>query len=340
MKWQILSFEEHAAKYQAAWDDLVNTQHENNPMLLSSFCFPLVCRSTNETKLAILFDSNSIVCAAVIEKSSILKWSVAKPAQCQVALWVGDFQSTECISLLFKALPSCQLIDCIGVDPRFTPSLLSQSVATHISVHNTTITIEDLTSIERYWDSRNRKLRQNIRRYRRKLDSESSPIELKVYDQMDQIKTAIDDYGFLESRGWKGENGTALHPGNFQGNFYRQTIGDLTQKISVFVFELYYGEELVASRIVAGDERQLVMLKTTYDEKYKKLAFGRVLLAMVIEYIITHRLTAKIDFYTDATVEQKEWSTHERDISAVTYMRNAGISLLYKGIKKVRGLLK
>ena len=72
-----------------------------------------------------------------------------------------------------------------------------------------------------YWSKRGRNLRQNLKRQRNRLERESVETRMTVVEDPNLIADSVDRYGALESAGWKGREGTSLHPDNAQGKFYR-----------------------------------------------------------------------------------------------------------------------
>ena len=80
------------------------------------------------------------------------------------------------------------------------------------------ITVEG-SSFEKYWTSRGRNLRKNMRRQLNVLKRAEIEPRLEVLSRPEEMAQAIADYGRLESAGWKAETGTAIHPDNDQGRF-------------------------------------------------------------------------------------------------------------------------
>ena len=56
----------------------------------------------------------------------------------------------------------------------------------------------------------------------------------------DQVPQAIEDYGRLESAGWKGQFGTAISSANRQGEFYRGVLEDFCNSGAGRIFRLRF----------------------------------------------------------------------------------------------------
>ena len=134
-------------------------------------------------------------------------------------------------------------------------------------------------------------------------------VEWRQYAEPDAIVAAVDRYSVLESAGWKGRNGTALHPDNLQGEFFRRVMQRFAHRASARVWELWIDGQLAASRLAIGTPDMLVMLKTTYDEQLARYAPGMLLLRRVIEEEFTAARHRRIEFYTNATPAQHAWAT-------------------------------
>lgn len=62
----------------------------------------------------------------------------------------------------------------------------------------------------------------------------------------DDIAQAIADYGLLESAGWKAEGGTAIHPDNAQGRFYRAMLENFCRQGRGRVYRYRFDDKVVA----------------------------------------------------------------------------------------------
>ena len=128
-------------------------------------------------------------------------------------------------------------------------------------------------------------------------------VEWRQYAEPDAIVAAVDRYSVLESAGWKGRNGTALHPDNLQGEFFRRVMQRFAHRASARVWELWIDGQLAASRLAIGTPDMLVMLKTTYDEQLARYAPGMLLLRQVIE---TYEKLSLGTAYSDLARQVKE----------------------------------
>ena len=178
-----------------------------------------------------------------------------------------------------------------------------------------------------------------MRRYLRRAEDLDSPLRLAIVEQPEQILSAVGRFGDLESAGWKGPLGTAIHRSNAQGSFYGDVLERFARMGRGRVYELYDGKHLAASQLCIDNGHALVLLKTTYDEKMARLAPGRVLLYRLLEHEFASRHFEAVEFYTDAGPEELKWATGSRPVYHVALYRSAMIKRVIVGSRRLRALL-
>jgi CelD/BcsL family acetyltransferase involved in cellulose biosynthesis len=103
------------------------------------------------------------------------------------------------------------------------------------------------------------------------------------------------------------------------------------------VYELYFNDTLVASRLCIFNSEMLIILKTTYAEEFSEYAPGRLLLYAVIEREFAQKRVKKIEFYTNANQDQISWSTEQRYIQHITLFRHSLLKKAYQAKNVIRG---
>jgi CelD/BcsL family acetyltransferase involved in cellulose biosynthesis len=106
------------------------------------------------------------------------------------------------------------------------------------------------------------------------------------------------------------------------------------------VYELYFGNQLAASRLCILNGRMLIVLKTTYDETLAHFAPGRVLLHMLLEREFESKDVSRIEFYTNANADSLSWATASRDIFHVAHFRFGLLRRLVSGSRPWRQALR
>ncbi len=310
-KWRRYPFD-NSEQFWAEWDQLNSLYNQSHPMLDSVFVralikyFPekldvLCCQENQKTRALLLVHSSG--------------WGVTHvfaPSQTRISLCLVP--STVNISALLSALRFRHWrLDCLFIDPLFQRSMLldgQPGAVKTVSATNMDISISG--DFEQYLSSLSRKLRKDFRRFLKKSDENFDSVDFRVIEQPREVVRAVADYGVLESRGWKGDGGTAIHPDNVQGQFYQEVMAGFAADDQAIVFELSSGERLLASRLCIYNIDRMVALKTTFDEELKEYAFGKILLYKVVQYLFENKTTKRLDFYTNATQDQLRWASEQR----------------------------
>jgi hypothetical protein len=192
-------------------------------------------------------------------------------------------------------------------------------------------------TFDAYWQSRSRKLREQMRRSIRKLEQAGLALRLDAVVEPDRVRAAVDRYGLLESRGWKGQSGTAIHPDNIQGRFYREVLARFAARGQGTVYELYFGEALAASELQIANDFMVIGLKTTYDEALAAAySPGRLVHYLSLERRFADQTHRVLEYYTNATPDTTRWSTTQRPITHHRIYRYAALSSLIRGYRRLK----
>lgn len=363
IEWQVMPLDAYPGTLWDDWHRLNLRCHRGNMMLGASFCELLVKYFATNVFLAVAWQRTStndqsagaadkpVQCSladadqkarqpaalALLESNGNGRWSIFKPSQAQVALILADPNIVLSMQSLVDAIPgSVARLDFLGLDPLEHPGLITQ-LSPELQASATDIRVELSGGFSDYWAQRPKNLRKNISRYFNRVERELGQVKLVFNTEPSDVYRATSRYGMLESQGWKGYEGTALHPSNDQGQFYQEFMAaQAGNDGKAFVAETYVADRLVASRLCCIGVDTLVILKTTYDESMKKYAFGRLQLHSLIEHCFSMNALRYIDFYTNASPEQLEWSTDSRQMVNASYYSKAPIGQVYQWAVKLK----
>lgn len=321
MNWDFLPANEGYDAASPDWDALNARLHAGHPMLDSRFVGALLRHFPQRGSLLCRrLKGGEVTAMALLRRRMPGVWCTYMPSQTQIApLLLPDTASgTE----LLYGLPGYGVsLDLLSQDPSYSPYRPETSGAT-FTPHNLTMGVSLDAGFDAYWTARATGLRQNLRRYRRRAEAFPLLPRLAVLDTDVAMSPALARYGEIESRGWKGKQGTAIHAGNAQGRFYGEVMNSYARTGQAAIFELWLGDRLAASRLTVHNRNLLVMLKTTYDESLSEYAPGRLLLYELLQYLDQSALPKRVEFYTNATPDQLAWATDSRWINHVSLHRN------------------
>lgn len=345
LNWQLhpLRAAEGLGPHLGTWDALNQRIMGGHGMLDGVFIDALLRHSGNQGVSLARADADGETMAMLLlvpRATRLGIWTSFLPSQAQIG--PSLIPPGLDLSGLFAALPRyASELDLLCNDPRFGDLREVPRLSVRCLPHALTMSVSLAGSFEDYWAQRPRKLIQNMRRYLRRLQSEPGGERLVIVDEPEAIELAVVRYGNLEASGWKGREGTALTHGSAQGRFYAEVMRRFAERGEAKVYELWLGDELVASRMLLLRGGMAIMLKTTFHEGFDRFAPGRILLLRTLEDLFTRAPGGIAEFYTNADSDLLAWSTSQRWINHVSLYRHNSVLALFSLIRRgTRGLLR
>jgi hypothetical protein len=299
--------------FRETWDRLRRAHHDGHALLAPGVTETAVAHFADDSViLAIGRDGSRITAMALLAPTTSGRWSTFYPSQVPYTLFVSEQPLLLSARSLLRELPGfgwefglMHMDDAYGHREPALPETVPLE-------YGTTIAVETRGSFEDYWAGRSRNLRKNVNRYQRRFEREGMSPRLVVLADEAQMHEAVERYGELESRGWKGRSGSAVHGGNEQGRFYTELLERMAAEDAARVYELWIDDTLLASRLTICAGGMLVILKTTYNESYARYAPGQLLLFETLRVLFADPAVEIVEFYTRATAERLQWATVSR----------------------------
>jgi CelD/BcsL family acetyltransferase involved in cellulose biosynthesis len=334
--WAILPLQRSLGAHARTWDALNESGFGNHPMLTSLFVDGLLqCFGTGTEHLCVLEEHGRVQAMCVLTRKNTFLWTSFLPSQAQIGLTMID--DATLLPGLLRSLPGYVIrLDLLCNDPLVGGLASSTRSAAGRFNHSLTIQISLTETFDKYWASRSKNLQANFKRYVKQLTTDGFEQRHVQITQPEQIAAAVDRYAAIEGSGWKGRIGTALGSKPTQLRFYQQLMLGFARHGDAVVHELWFGEKLVASRLVIRRHQMVTILKTTYDESMAAYAPGRLQLRAVIEDAFVTSPGGQLEFYTDATLDQLGWATGSRWIPHVTLYRTQAAVLLMAAARALR----
>jgi len=323
MGWTVYDAKKCFPRYSSDWDKLNQSLYNNHPLLDSRLVYQLIEYFGNDSDLtlAIEYDSHGISQSILLlEHSGIRVWKTFSPSQAPIGLYLLSKNFTP-IKLAKALSPPALKIDLFSEDTEYQINKIAIAGTLTRQVKATTMNVLTKDGFRAYWESRPRKLKKNIKRYIKRATEDYGELSLKVIESPEDVSDAVERYAKIESKGWKGQSGTALSPGNQQSNFYGTVLYEFAKTKQTAIYELYFGKNLVSSRLSIRNEEMQVMLKTTFDEEYARYAPGRLQMYMVLRKIFDQQKIKVIEFYTNANNDQLQWKSESRQTYHLTWYR-------------------
>lgn len=333
MAWEFHPAKAAFLKFAEDWDRLNAKLYHGHPYSDSRFVGPLLDHFANGKEQLCIHRTDGVVSGALILQADGLgRWSSFRPSQRQAIVLLLD--DVRVLETLLRSLPGIAWsLELYAIDPRFSPDFADLDLVKIFSPQALTIGIHPHAGFSDYWDKRSKNLRANVRRYLNRAEKEIETPSLKRFDDHSEMAAGVERFGALEMAGWKGKLGTAISLANTQGAFYSEVLARFALSGQAAVYELYVGERLAASRLVISNNQMLIILKTTYDESLARFAPGRIQLYRIIQEQMTEQPEKTIEFYTNATRDQIEWSSFRCVIQNVHLIRNDSCAAAYSVLK-------
>lgn len=339
MKWTLLPASDYHA-HAARWQEL-NRASVDSPLLDADFVQPLLSEfGAGREWLAVCDDGGRTVAMALLQKSRQGAWQTFQPSQQPMGMWLQlpDQDLSAVMDSLLRSLPGMPLVLGLtqfdsGLHPRPADGAQLRT-ADYISTARITIA----GTFEEYWAARGKNLRTNMKKQRARLAKEGIASRMEVLRAPADMAQAVADYGVMESAGWKAGGGTAIHPDNDQGRFYRSMLENFARRGAASVHRYWFGDRLVALNLCIEGGGAKIMLKTTYDESLSSQYSPAFLLCEETCQALFHERGAeRLEFYGRVMEWHLRWTDEVRSMYHITHYRWPALKSLHTLVNKLRG---
>jgi hypothetical protein len=341
MNWNLYPVREFP-KYQDQWQRL-NSAATASSLLDRDFVLPMLQEFGSGNEVIACCESDGQPQAmAVLAPRGRGAWETFQPSQAPLGMWIHrcDADFTKMLSGLIKKLPGFPLV--LGItqqDPQlFARPQDDANLKTLDYIQTATVTLRG--SFDEYWNARGKNLRQNMKKQKSKLEKEGVIPRLQLSTSAEDVAQAISDYGKLESAGWKAELGTAIHPDNAQGRFYRTMLKAFCRRGAGRVYRYWYNERIVAMDLCIERDATMIILKTTYDENINDGTSPAFLMRQEqIKALLEEAKLTSIEFYGKVMDWHLKWTDEVRTMYHVNHYRFAFLPLLHNAVKKPAAIM-
>ena len=319
--WEVVTKSEINDHHWEIWQSLNDRFFNSHPLLDVKFMRPLLdCFGGLNIYLAIHKNGGKATAAILIERTGLGIWQVFSPSQSSVAPFLMDPNTYGTIERdlqkLAKALPgTVWLIDFLKLDPDLLDlqNYLDECSWERVTFSKT-VNINVDSDFDSYWSDRGKKQRQNINRPLKKLGQQGQTPQLRLITNYDEIGDAIATHGEMESSGWKGKQGTAIHKDNLQGKFYTQMLQNFAKSNGAYLCQLIVNDRAIASLLNIVQNGMLVILKTSYSESMAEFSPGRLIDYFMLPDVFKDEAINVVELYTDASNMDEKWATGSREL--------------------------
>lgn len=331
MNWHLVParrFPDFADRWQAL--------HARGPascLLAADFVAPLVEQFAAEgTLLAYCERGADTVAMALLAPGGRGAWATFQPSQAPLGLWLQEpgASTQQLCAALLRALPGFPLLLALTQqDPLFAPRPPDGPLVRTLDYIDTArVTLAG--GFEDYWGARGKNLRANLRKQRARLQREGVETRLGIVRERAGMARAVEDFGRLESAGWKAARGTAVHAENAQGRYYRAMLENFAARDAASVVRYHVGGRLAAMDLCVEDRDAIVVLKTSYDEQMTPgLSPTLLMREEALRRLFEERRFARLEFYGRVMDWHLRFTDEVRTLYHINYYRWPGLQRLH-----------
>ena len=311
------------ARHAPAWDRLADAC-DAPPFLRANFIVPLLAEfACGKEKLAVCSETGELKAMTLVKPRSRGVWETFQPSQLPVGPWLMP-RTENFVALtksLLRSLPAPAFhLGLTQLDSGLIARPMdSGRIRTLDYIHTAWVPVEG--PFDAYWQSRGKNLRANLRKQRRKLETVGISTRFETLTRREDVRTVIESYGRLESAGWKAALGTAIHPDNAQGRFYRTMLENFADAGAARMYRYWFDDRLVAVNLGIECRGTLVILKTTYDEAAKTLSPASLLCEEMFRTIFDEGRIHRVEFFGKLMSWHSQWTKESRPLFHVNCYR-------------------
>jgi hypothetical protein len=176
-------------------------------------------------------------------------------------------------------------------------------------------------SINDYLKQSKKQLRQQLDRRKRRL-SEAGRLDFVITDVYSA--ELLDRFFEIESRGWKGRQGTDVMKDPRVLKLHHETAKAASDRNDLLIYELRLDDKTIAMILGIKCSTTMFYWKTTYDETYSRFSPGNILFKMFLADCLQRKVD-EIDLLSPSTENKRYWTSSEHEHAAF-YIFKPGIA--------------
>lgn len=332
MEWKLYPAAELIA-YQERWQSL-NRGRRASPLLDLAFLKPALNLFGTGNEVLGIYGGETPRAMTILNPIGRGKWETFQPSQAPIGAWVHDegLPLDRLLAGLLKKLPGFPVV--LGITQQ-DPDLVSRPVdqgCLRTLDYIDTARISITGTFEEYWQGRGKNLRHNMKKQRNNLDKLGIATRLEVIVAPEDVASAISEYGRMESAGWKAQSGTAVHPDNAQGRFYRAMLEEFCRRGTGRIYRYWYNDDVAAMDLCIEGNGAIIILKTTYDESVSNGTSPAFLMRQEsFKQLFDEGRLERIEFYGKLMDWHTKWSEEVRTMYHINCYRWPIIPMLRGG---------
>jgi len=169
---------------------------------------------------------------------------------------------------------------------------------------------------DQFWEALPRKRRDNLKR-RRKRAEEKGKLQFEAIRESRRLDEMLDVLFEIESRSWKGKEGTAIQSEPEVDRFYRRLAHWAMRENRLVLFLLKLDGRPMAGGYCLSSGGTVFLLKIGRDESFDAFSPGSLLQAEIIKYLFTRPEISVYNFLGACNSWKTEWTSQTSDYGRI-----------------------
>lgn len=337
MKWTIIAYNQFDS-VAGHWDT-INQNSIKQPILDSAFvsvCLDVF--AVGEEVIALCEDASGPLAIGIFHKVGFGRYSTFQPSQAPLGLFMAKNNqfSTKQLEGLISALPGfVVLIDFLQQDSEFINYDNSANIIQ--SPYITTAKLAVADDFDVFFSSLGKNMRQNYNKVINRCAKQGIELRAQCLSSIEDVHQAIRLFGQFESSGWKGQGGTAVNINNDQGRFYLQLLQHYAQLNRAEIWLYQVDQQTVAIDLCIKSADVLIILKTAYNEEFKKISPALQLKFEIFKHHAEDNGAGRlksIEFFGKAMEWHKRFNSNLRPIVHLSFFSQPFWLFVYRMFKR------
>jgi len=336
MKWTLYHHQQFDLVAQH-WDDL-NLKSNQQPILDSAYvaiCLEVFANGTEF--IAYCEDDKGPLAIGIFHRIRFGHYATFQPSQAPLGLFIArDNQlSNTLLHSLIKALPGLVIhIDFLQQDTDIITFDDSTMLATDYITTGKLAVAQDFSE---FFAGLGKNMRQNYNKVINRSAKQGQILSTHRQVHPLDVVAAVALFGQFESSGWKGEGGTAVNIDNQQGQFYVKLLQHYAHNNRAEIWHYQVDGQTVAIDLCIKSAQTLIILKTAYDEQFKKLSPALQLKFEILRHhaaLTGEKRLHHVEFFGKAMEWHKRFNSQLRPIKHLSYFSHRIWLNLYRWLKR------
>ncbi|MEP9412390.1 MAG: GNAT family N-acetyltransferase [Candidatus Brocadia sp.] len=181
--------------------------------------------------------------------------------------------------------------------------------------------------------------RRDLKRKLKQLESKHGPFRIFIVENGTEIDTVLRRGFELESKGWKGRAGTSVIQNPNAYRYYTSLAYAAAKQNALALMTFFCANNLVSFCYFLKRNNELILMKTAYNEDYRRYSVGQLAILKAIEYCYSAGIL-KLNFYGIKATWHTRWNPQYKQYARLVVSKQRILPVLALLSLKARSRLK